>query len=81
MAAQPFDWSQYFRLAEDLAQRPEESALRSALSLRLRRPLPRCHCLPPRPPVLHLALLEGEHARLLNAQQILSRGSVGMFHP
>lgn len=32
MAAQPFDWSQYFRLAEELAQRPEESALRSALS-------------------------------------------------
>jgi hypothetical protein len=32
MAAQPFDWSQYFRLADELAKRPEESALRSAIS-------------------------------------------------
>jgi uncharacterized protein (UPF0332 family) len=32
MAAPPFDWSQYLRLAEELAKRPEESAQRSALS-------------------------------------------------
>ena len=32
MAPLPFDWSQYFRLADELARRPEESALRSALS-------------------------------------------------
>ena len=32
MATQPFDWSRYFSLAEELAKRPDESALRSALS-------------------------------------------------
>jgi uncharacterized protein (UPF0332 family) len=32
MAPAPFDWSQYFTLADELAKRPEESALRSALS-------------------------------------------------
>lgn len=32
MAAQPFDWSEYFRLADELAKRQDEAALRSALS-------------------------------------------------
>ncbi|HXM59650.1 MAG TPA: hypothetical protein VN950_02265 [Terriglobales bacterium] len=32
MSPPPFDWSQYFTLANELAKRPEESALRSALS-------------------------------------------------
>ena len=32
MATQPFDWSQYFNLAEELAKRSDEAALRSALS-------------------------------------------------
>jgi len=32
MDPQPFDWFQYFRLADELAKRPEDSALRSALS-------------------------------------------------
>jgi uncharacterized protein (UPF0332 family) len=32
MATAAFDWSQYFQLAEELAKRTEESALRSALS-------------------------------------------------
>ena len=32
MAPQPFDWSQYFTLSNELAKRQEESALRSALS-------------------------------------------------
>lgn len=32
MAAQPFDWSEYFKLAGELAKRKDEAALRSALS-------------------------------------------------
>jgi hypothetical protein len=32
MAAEEFDWFQYFRLAEELAKRTDDSALRSALS-------------------------------------------------
>ena len=32
MAAQPFSWSEYFRLAEELARRPDDASLRSALS-------------------------------------------------
>ena len=32
MAAQPFDWSEYLKLADELAKRKDEAALRSALS-------------------------------------------------
>jgi uncharacterized protein (UPF0332 family) len=32
MAAQPFDWSGYFQLAQELAKRKDEASLRSALS-------------------------------------------------
>jgi hypothetical protein len=32
MAAQPFDWSEYLRLAEELAARQDEASIRSALS-------------------------------------------------
>jgi hypothetical protein len=32
MAAQPFDWSEYFQLAEELAKRTDEASIRSALS-------------------------------------------------
>lgn len=32
MADQPFDWSEYLKLAQELAQRDEEACLRSSLS-------------------------------------------------
>ena len=32
MAAQPFDWTEYFRLARELGARQEEACLRSSLS-------------------------------------------------
>jgi uncharacterized protein (UPF0332 family) len=32
MPAVPFDWSEYFRLADELGKRPEEAWLRSAIS-------------------------------------------------
>jgi len=32
MASQSFDWSEYFKLADELAKRKDEAALRSALS-------------------------------------------------
>src|SRR5271166_981735 len=32
MVSQPFDWSEYFKLADELAKRTDEAALRSALS-------------------------------------------------
>ena len=35
----------------------------------------------PRRPLLHLALLEGGHQRLLSGQRVLSRGIVGIFQP
>jgi hypothetical protein len=32
MAAQPFNWSGYLQLAEELAERRDEASMRSALS-------------------------------------------------
>jgi len=32
MAAQPFDWSQFLTLAQELARRPQEASLRSSVS-------------------------------------------------
>ena len=32
MAAAPFDWSEYFRLADELGRREDEASLRSAIS-------------------------------------------------
>jgi uncharacterized protein (UPF0332 family) len=32
MAAAPFDWSEYFRLADELGRRADEASLRSAIS-------------------------------------------------
>jgi hypothetical protein len=31
MATEPFDWSEYQKLADELARRPEESCLRTAI--------------------------------------------------
>jgi hypothetical protein len=32
MSSPPFNWSEYFKLAEELGKRPDEASLRSALS-------------------------------------------------
>jgi hypothetical protein len=32
MAAQPFDWTQFLTLAQELAERPQEASLRSSVS-------------------------------------------------